>query len=168
MSVPEYLPLVDKDGIATGQALRSVCHNGKSLLLHPVVHLHIINPEGEIYLQKRPQSKDVQPGKWDTSVGGHVNTGETIEVALERETLEESGLYLENPEFIMKYVWESEIERELVYSYRMITSLQPVFDGVEVETGRFWKIEEIKETIGKNIFTPNFEHEFKLLFETEG
>lgn len=31
----------------------------------------------------------------------------------------------------------------------------------ELDDGRFWKIEEIKENLGKGIFTPNFEEELK-------
>ncbi|HZL76133.1 MAG TPA: NTP pyrophosphohydrolase, partial [Bacteroidales bacterium] len=39
-SVPdEWFPVVDEEGNTTGKALRSVCHDGKSMLLHPVVHL---------------------------------------------------------------------------------------------------------------------------------
>ena len=71
----EWFPIVDEDGNTIGTALRSVCHDGKSMLLHPVVHLHFFNSKGELYLQKRSMSKDIQPGKWDTSVGGHVNPG---------------------------------------------------------------------------------------------
>jgi len=68
----EYFPLVDEWGNVIGKATRQECHSG-SFLLHPVVHLHILNNRGELYLQKRVMNKDIQPGKWDTSVGGHVD-----------------------------------------------------------------------------------------------
>jgi isopentenyldiphosphate isomerase len=42
-----------------------------------VVHLHVFNSRGELYLQKRPEWKDIQPGKWDTAVGGHIDLGES-------------------------------------------------------------------------------------------
>ena len=64
----EMFPIVDEEGNITGAATRGECHNG-SKLLHPVVHLHVFNSKGELYLQKRPEWKDIQPGKWDTSVG---------------------------------------------------------------------------------------------------
>ena len=46
----EIFPLVDADGNVIGSATRGECHNG-SYLLHPVVHLHVFNSQGELYLQ---------------------------------------------------------------------------------------------------------------------
>ena len=74
-------PIVDEQGNITGAATRGECHSG-SKLLHPVVHLHVFNTQGDIYLQKRPEWKDIQPGKWDTAVGGHIDLGESVEIAL--------------------------------------------------------------------------------------
>ena len=87
----EMFPLVDEEGNIIGAATRGECHNG-SKLLHPVVHLHVFNSHGELYLQKRPEWKDIQPGKWDTAVGGHVDLGESVEQALRREVREELGI----------------------------------------------------------------------------
>ena len=91
MNKEEWFPLIDEQGNTIGKAPRRECHNG-SKLLHPVVHLHIINNDGELYLQKRSTNKDIQPGKWDTAVGGHIDYGETIEEALAREVREELGI----------------------------------------------------------------------------
>ena len=87
----EVFPLVDEEGNVIGSATRGECHDG-SKLLHPVVHLHVFNGKGELYLQKRPLWKDIQPGKWDTAVGGHIDYGETPEKALCREVSEELGV----------------------------------------------------------------------------
>jgi len=63
----EWLPLLNEKGEVIGKAPRSVCHSSKDYL-HPVVHLHVLNSKGELYLQKRPMDKTIQPGKWDTAV----------------------------------------------------------------------------------------------------
>ena len=86
----ELFPIVDEEGTVIGKATRGECHSG-SRLLHPVVHLHVFNSQGEVYLQKRPDWKDIQPGKWDTAVGGHIDDGETPESALQREAREVSA-----------------------------------------------------------------------------
>ena len=58
----EKFPIVDEEGHVLGSATRGECHSG-SKLLHPVVHLHVFNSKGEVYLQRRPDWKDIQPGK---------------------------------------------------------------------------------------------------------
>ena len=88
------------------------------MLLHPVVHLHLFNSRGELYLQRRPDWKDIQPGRWDTAVGGHVAYGETVEEALRREVREEIGVTEFTPERIAVYAFRSEREYELVYVHR--------------------------------------------------
>jgi isopentenyldiphosphate isomerase len=158
----EWFPIVDEDGNVTGEAPRSVCHDGKSFLLHPVVHLRLFNSKGEMYLQKRSLSKDIQPGKWDTSVGGHVDPGESVEAALARETREELGITDFVPSFDRKYEWKSDRERELVYSFHAVTDKLPVINKEEIDEGRYWSLKEIEENLHKNVFTPNFEHEFLL------
>ena len=155
----ELLPLVDEEGRVIGSATRGQCHDG-SKLLHPVVHLHVFDSEGRLYLQQRPLWKDIQPGKWDTAVGGHVDYGEEIADALLREVREELGIEGFVPEFLMRYVFESERDRELVHVYRT------TYDGdicptAELDGGRFWTLDEIREAIGKGVLTPNFESEIK-------
>jgi isopentenyldiphosphate isomerase len=156
----EIFPLVDESGRVVGQATRSECHSG-SKFLHPVVHLHVFNSQGNLLLQKRAMNKDIQPGKWDTSVGGHVDFGESVEEALYREVREELGMEKFIPEFLRFYVFESDVEKELVYSYKTVYDGPFRFDTKEIIRIRFWSIPEIKNNFGKSVFTPNFENEFR-------
>lgn len=162
-NLSEMLPLVDKEGNITGAASRGECHNG-SMLLHPVVHLHIYNSKGELYLQKRPIWKDIQPGKWDTAVGGHIDLGEHVEQALRREAKEELGLEDFTPTALQTYIFQSECEKELVFPYKTVYD-GPIQPSSETDGGRFWSKEELEEAFGKGVFTPNFEQEYARLFK---
>lgn len=159
----EIFPIVNAMGEVVGRATRGECHSG-SHLLHPVVHLHVFNSKGEVYLQKRPEWKDIQPGKWDTAVGGHIDYGETPEEALKREVREELGITDFQSERIGMYVFNSQRESELVYVNRTVydSAIYPSAD--ELEGGKFWTIDEILEAIGNQILTPNFESEFQRFF----
>lgn len=155
----EYFPLVSETGEIIGKATRKECHSG-SFLLHPVVHLHVFNSAGELYLQKRNKDKDIQPGKWDTSVGGHVDFGEEVPEALYREVREELGIIDFEPKFITRYKFVSKQEAELVNVFYTIFNGEIQPDPTEISEGKFWSIQEIKDQIGNNVFTPNFEQEF--------
>lgn len=159
----ELLPIVDEQGQVTGCATRGECHGG-SMLLHPVVHLHVFNSRGDLYLQKRPDWKDIQPGKWDTAVGGHVDYGEDVERALVREAREELGIADFTPVRLEPYVFESARERELVYPHLCIYD-GPVTPTEELAGGRFWSRGEIEAAMGQGILTPNFEGEWKRIRE---
>ena len=92
--------------------------------------------------------------------------GEEIADALLRETREELGIEAFTPEFLLRYVFESERDRELVHVYRT------TYDGdirptAELDGGRFWTISEIREAIGKGVLTPNFEQEIVRILNFE-
>lgn len=164
-TVSEMFPIIEESGLVTGMAERGYCHGG-SKLLHPVVHLHILDRSGRIYLQKRSMKKDIQPGRWDTAVGGHVSYGENILEALMRESQEELSFSKYNPIHICSYVFESEIEREHVNVFAAVGSkfvLQP--DGDEIDEGRFWDLADIDSNLGSGLFTPNFEQEYRMIKE---
>ena len=159
----EIFPIVNESGEVLGSATRGECHSG-SKLLHPVVHLHVFNSKGDIYLQHRPEWKDIQPGKWDTAVGGHIDYGETPEEALRREVREELGITIFTPKFVDKYVFDSKRERELVYVNRTTYDGEILPSSEELDGGRFWTMREIGEAMGKGVLTPNFESEFRRFF----
>lgn len=155
----EMLPLIEDCGLVVGRMTRKYAHSG-SMALHPVVHLHLINRRGQIYLQKRSMKKDLLPGYWDTAVGGHVSYGEQISEALYREASEELSLMEFNPTPITTYVFQSASEKEMVNVFACISDTDPQPDHDEVTEGKWWDSEEILSSMGKEILTPNFEGEY--------
>ena len=158
----EWFPVVNENGDVTGMATRSQCHGG-SFLLHPVAHLHVLDAQGRVYLQKRAMNKDIQPGKWDTSVGGHVDWGETPREGMLREAREELGVDATAAEYAYSYLYRSAREYELVTTYIIRYDGVITPDPGEIETGRFWTPEEIETGLDGASLTPNFRMEWAML-----
>lgn len=157
----EMVPVVDEFGNVRAQASREFCHTSPQKPLHPVVHLHIINRTGQIYLQRRGAHKDLLPLHWDTAVGGHVSYGEFILEALYRESAEELGLHDFLPQGLCTYVFESERERELVNVFAAVGEYDIRPDPDELAGGRFWTVDEIESVLDQGLLTPNFEGEYQ-------
>lgn len=158
----EWFPLVDIKGNVIGKASRSFCHSGPGHL-HPVVHLHIVNSNGELLIQKRSSTKDLLPNKWDTAVGGHVAVDENIEEGLYREVREEIGITDFKPIFLKQYVWETQRESELVFSFFCIHNGPFSADPGELDDLQFWTKKKVESAIGTGIFTPIFENEYPMI-----
>ena len=158
----EWFPVVEPSGLVVGRSTRQYCHGG-SKPLHPVIHIHIIDRFSRVYLQKRSMNKDIQPGKWDTAVGGHITYGEGVLEAVYREASEELGFTEFNPIWLETYQFESEVEKELVNVFAVVGTYDLHPDLDEVDEGRWWELKDIDESLGKGVFTPNFESEFMMI-----
>jgi isopentenyldiphosphate isomerase len=157
----ELLDIVDSEGTVIGSLPRDRIHGNPSLI-HRVVHLLVFTEDNRLLLQKRSMDKDVAPGRWDTSVGGHVNAGESIEKALLREMEEELGITSCSPEFLYTYIHSNPYETELVYTYSCTYDGEVSFQQDEIDEVRPWSPAEISENLGKGVLSDNFEHEFRM------
>jgi isopentenyl-diphosphate delta-isomerase type 1 len=158
----EMFQVVDRQGNRVGQASRAECH-GNPLLIHLVVHLHLFDRQGRLYLQKRSMSKDTNPGRWDTSVGGHVSAGEEVMHALLREAREELGIDARAATFLFSWLSEGTFESELAQCY-MLESDQAVHpDAGEIDEGRHFTLDEVRRMMGSGALTPMFEREWPML-----
>lgn len=158
----EWFPIVLPSGMVVGRSTREYCHSGAKPL-HPVIHIHIIDRFSRVFLQKRSMRKDIQPGKWDTAVGGHVSYGESLIEAVYREASEELGFTEFNPIYLETYEFESAVEKEMVNVFAAVGSYELHPDLDEVDDGRWWDLTDIDANMGKGIFTPNFENEFQMI-----
>ncbi len=160
----EILEIVNEKGEVLGTMPREDVH-GDPTRLHRVVHMLVFRSDGRLLLQKRSINKDVAPGKWDTSVGGHVNAGETLQDALMREVEEELGITIDEPEFLYSYIHSNDYESELVYTFRCIYDGEISFQESEIDEVRAWSIDEIRHNIGTGLLSDNFEHEITTYLE---
>ena len=77
--------------------------------------------------------------------------------------LEANGITDFTPELLTTYVFESDREKELVFAHKAVYDGE-VKPSEELDGGRFWPLEEVKNNLGKGIFTPNFESEYQRCF----
>jgi len=170
----ELLQIVDRNGNPVGTAPRSECH-GNPQLIQAVVHLHLFDPTGRLYLQKRAATKDRYPGRWDSSVGGHVAPGETPDQAIRREALEELGIDLSEPAAVTElrrlcpYIYSDEFETEYVVPYRLVYSGSVSPNPEELDQGAFFEVEEVRKRLKTQPgrFTPHFRLAFERLIRVE-
>ena len=99
-NIMEFLPVVNERGIIVGRALHMELHKGNKIL-HPVVHLHIINNKGIATMKY-----------W-----WHVAFGDAPEKTLKRKMQETLGLTAIKPKLKKQYIRETKTEKELVYVY---------------------------------------------------
>jgi len=159
MELEEHLEIVNEQGEVLGVAPRSAIH-GNPTLLHRVVHVLVFNADESLLLQKRSMNKDVAPGRWDTSVGGHVGIGEDLSISSQREMHEELGISGHEPEYLYSYIHRNHYETEHVSTFRCRYECEIFFNREEIDEVRFWSFKEIRQVLGKKVLSDNFENEF--------
>ena len=88
-------------------------------LKHRATHVLVFNSRGEVFLQKRSLKKDRQPGVWDSSASGHVDSGEDYDACVVRELREEINLTVaQTPSRRFKIDACEETDQEFVWVYQ--------------------------------------------------
>jgi isopentenyldiphosphate isomerase len=119
-------------------------------LLHRAVHVLVFNSRGQIFLQKRSMNKDRQPGLWDSSASGHVDSGEDYDVTAVREAREEIGLQLkETPRRLFKIAACEETDQEFVWVYRCESEGPFELNADEIECGGWFSPDEVSRWISE-------------------
>lgn len=155
----EWFDLVDESGRITGRATRAECH-GNPDLIHQAVHVLVFDAQDRLFLQQRAMTKDIQPGKWDTSVGGHPGLGEAPADAAAREMREELGVTPSRLTPVYRYLWRSPVETELIHAFLTRHDGPFTLQAEELADGRFWELDDIEAALDEDHFTPQFRHEF--------
>ncbi len=138
----EIFDVVDADDQVTGTATRAEVHAQK--LTHRAVHVFVFNKRGDLLLQKRSLRKDMCPGLWDSSVSGHLDSGESYEAAAVRELEEEMGITAETaPEEIARIASGVETGWEHVRLYRIRHDGALRFPSAEVDAVMWFPLAEI-------------------------
>lgn len=155
----EIFDVVDASDRVIGQAPRAQVHAHK--WLHRAVHIIVRNSRGEVYLQKRSMKKDLLPGVWTTSASGHVDSGESYDVAAARELHEELGIDAEQAGglgFMFKHPACRHTGQEFVQVYEVCWDGQIRIDPEEIDEGQWYEPEVLDAAIRANrrAFAPSF------------
>lgn len=138
----EIFDVVNERDEVVGQQPRSVVH--RLGLMHRSVHVLVFNAAGLVFLQKRSLKKDRQPGVWDSSASGHVDSGEDYDACAMRELREEIGLQLNAaPKRLFKLAACAETDQEHVWVYRCQAEGPFRLDPDEIERGGWFAPEEV-------------------------
>ena len=164
----EIFELYDaNDYRVVGRATRGECHADRSLI-HAVARIHVWDAQGRLLLQLRSASKDIQPGKWDMAVGGHLLPGEEAEAAARREMREELGVEAGELVFLHRFLMRSPVESEWVTTYSTVHPGPFSPDPGEIAEVRFWTCAEIDAALGTGALSPALEDEYRRLPRSEG
>jgi len=144
----EIFDVVNERDEVIGRMPRSEVHARG--LLHRAVHVLVFNSRGEIFLQKRSMKKDRQPGVWDSSASGHVDSGENYDETAVRELREELGLKINEPlQRLFKIDACAETDAEFVWIYRCESEGPFQLHPDEIETGGWFAPEKVSRWIAE-------------------
>ena len=140
----EILDVVDEQDKVITNASRNEVY--QKSLSHRIVHVIIFNDKNEMALQLRSAKVSFCPNHWSTTVGGHVQSGESYEEAALREFEEELGITGKFKKFSKDY-YNKEGTNKFLVTFTTIFNgpFQP--DLKEVEKIDFFPLEKIKEMI---------------------
>lgn len=160
----EFWDLYDKHRNLTGEKIKSGDPLPKDKF-RLVVHICIFNSSGKMLIQQRQSFKEGWPNLWDVSAGGRAQSGDTSQMAMERETFEELGLKLDlkdsRPELTINFPQGFDdfyiIEKDL-----KISDLKLQVE--EVKAAKWATKEEIYQMIDKKTFIPYHKSFIDLIF----
>ena len=160
----DIFDIVNERDEVIGREARSIVHARG--LLHRAVHVLVFNSRGQVFLQKRSMKKDRQPGVWDSSCSGHVDSGEDYDQTAVRELREEIGLNLAAPpQKLFKIGAREETDAEFVWVYRCENDRPFQLHPDEIETGDWFTLGHVTQWIAQKPqdFAPAFILIWKLL-----
>lgn len=167
MSKYPPIQIVDEnDQPVRGGSMQEAHEDG---LLHRIVITNIVDPAGNILLQKRSDKVATNPNRWDFASAGHVDEGEDYLTAAERELFEELGV--KDVDLVEVAHYRSQMKMD----WRKIDRFKKLFQGVipadskltinreEVSEVRWFTPDELHTALAAN--PDDFTHDFAIILK---
>ncbi len=134
----EILDLVDKNDNVISQKKRSEIY-AQSLSNYRVVNAFLVNSEGKLWIPRRTANKRIFPLALDMSVGGHVESGESYDQTLKRETNEELNIDVDTAKvrFLGKLTPQNDGVSAFMHIYEISSDETPSYNKEDIIES-FW------------------------------
>lgn len=161
----EWLPVVTESGDVTGRVAKSVTREMKNKFMHPVVRVALIS-NGKIYLKKRDAARLLNPGMLDYPFEKYMEYNHDIDEAVHNAVRKEIGNDNIPLRFLLKYIFENESTKRLIFLYVSIIDDDEKFNKLRLRDGKLWTEKQIEDNRNSNIFSECFELEYEYLKNT--
>jgi len=158
--VEEYLWAIDSRGRVIGRRHRAECH--RQGIVHRAAHVIVIDPRLRIFVKKRSWSKDMFPGQWETSVGGHVRYRDNTRETAARELEEELGIKA-TPIRLGRFSYRGSEEKENITIFYIVTKEKPKLNKSEATRGEYLTIQELDRALSKRTFVDGTVEELRVI-----
>lgn len=159
----EWLPIVTDKGEVTGKIAKSVSLNMKNKFLHPVVRVALIS-NSKVYLQERPLSDNLSPGKLDYPFEKYMLYNHEINLAARNSIRQMLGQEMDlSIKFLLKYVFENDDTKRLIFLFVVHLDDEDLIKRDGKMKGKFWTVKQLEEAFADEVFSECFELEFEYL-----
>lgn len=156
----EYLWAIDSRGRVLGKRTRGECHELGTI--HRAVHVVVLDHKHRIFVKKRSQSKDMFPGQWETSVGGHVTYQDNTRETAARELEEELGV-VEKPVYLGRFRYRGREEKENITFFYVVTGKKLKLNRSEATKGEYLAICELEKALSRRTFVDGTKDELDII-----
>lgn len=165
LQAEEWLPVINESGVVQGKIAKSVSVSMKNKFLHPIVRIALIY-DGMLYLKERDTSRLLDSEKLDYPFETYMQYNHNIAQAIKNAVKGEINTDKLPVRFILKYVFENEDTKRLIFLYVSVINSEEGFDSLHLEGGKLWTTNQIEDNIGCDVFSETFELEFDYLKNT--
>jgi isopentenyldiphosphate isomerase len=153
MSADELVDVVDAHDRVVTQATRREVRARN--LRHRAAYILVFNAQGQLFVHRRTESKDIFPGYWDVTVGGILTAGEDYDAGARRELAEELGLTGVSLRRLFPFRYEDSGSRVCGVVYSCTSDRGVTLQASEIATGEWMDLDVVLDRTLKDPYCPD-------------